>query len=79
MKTKNGKEHGTKWEIEWNGRKIKISVSKEDDSETETREYECQYPILFGYDVYDCEQVERILDEMIVKHANDGYSGIEEQ
>ena len=75
MKTNTGTEHGIKWETEWNGENIRITVSTEDGRKTETRYYSCKYPVVCGYDVYDCNKVEEMLDEMIVKYANDGYKG----
>lgn len=75
MKTNTGTEHGIKWQIEWNGENIRITVSTEDGSKTETRYYNCKYPVVCGYDVHDCNKVEEVLDEMIVKYANDGYKG----
>ena len=74
-KTNTGTEHGIKWKTEWDGENIRITVSTEDGRKTETRYYNCKYPVVCGYDVYDCNKVEEMLDEMIVKYANDGYKG----
>lgn len=35
------------------------------------------YRPIFGYDVSDNANVEKILDDLIVKYANDGYKGYE--
>lgn len=69
-----GTEHGVEWKIDSSKYDtIIVSVKSLAIGEGETREYKCTRKPIFGYDVEDTANVEKILDELIAKYADDGY------
>lgn len=69
-----GTEHGVEWKIDsLKFDPIVITVKSLSNGEEETKVYNCQHRPLFGYDVEDNANVEKILDELIIKYADDGY------
>lgn len=69
-----GTEHGVEWKIDSSKfDPIIISVKSLATGQGETREYNCTRKPIFGYDVEDTANVEKILDELIAKYADDGY------
>lgn len=71
-----GTEHGVEWKIDSSKfDPVVITVKSLTTGEEETKVYNCQYIPIFGYDVADNASIEKILDDLIVKYANDGYSG----
>ena len=73
----NGTEHGVEWVVDKSKfDPITIKVKSLTTGEEEEVVYNCQHKPIFGYDSADVEEAEKILDRLIVKHANDGYSGI---
>lgn len=71
-----GTEHGVQWEVDKTKfDPIIITVKSLTTNQKETVVYNCEYKPIFGYDVLDNANVEKILDDLIVKYANDGYSG----
>lgn len=76
-RVKTGIEHGVEWKIDSSKfDPVVISVKSLTTGEEETKVYNCQYRPIFGYDVADNANIEKILDDLIVKYANDGYSGM---
>lgn len=75
-KIKKGTEHGIEWEIDATKfDPILIIAKKTKTGEEERVIYQCQHKPIFGYDVDDVQAVEQILDDLIVKYADDGYQG----
>lgn len=69
-----GTEHGVEWKVDKSKfDPIIISVKSLTTGEEETEVYNCMYRPIFGYDVGDSENMEKILDDLIIKYANDGY------
>ena len=69
-----GTEHGVKWEI--NDSKfdpVVINVESLSTGIKETVVHNCSYKPIFGYDVFDINDIESKLDKLIEKYANDGY------
>ena len=73
-----GTEHGVEWKIDSTKLDpVIISVKSLTAGKEETAVYNCNYCPIFGYDVSDVAGVEKVLDNLIVKYANDGYKGKE--
>lgn len=69
-----GKEHGVEWKIDNSKfQEIIICVKSLTTGEEETKVYKCLHNPIFGYDVADNANIEKILDDLIIKYANDGY------
>lgn len=69
-----GTEHGVEWKIDSSKfDPIVITVKSLSTGEEESKVYYCQHRPIFGYDVEDNANVEKILDELISKYADDGY------
>lgn len=69
----NGVEHGVQWTIDDSRfNPIIITVENIKTSEKETVEHHLLYPnAIFGYDFMDIQEVERTLDGLIKKYADD--------
>lgn len=75
-----GTEHGVEWKIDSSKfDPVIISVKSLTTGEEETKVYNCQHRPIFGYDVADNANIEKILDDLIIKYANDGYKGAGEE
>lgn len=71
-----GTEHGVEWEIDSTQfDPIIISVKSTKTGKEEKIIYQCIYRPIFGHDMDDVRAVEKILDDLIVKYADDGYRG----
>ena len=76
-KVTKGTEHGVEWEIDATKfDPVIISVKSIKTGKEEKEIYKCQYKPIFGYDVCDTQEVNKILDDLIVKYADDGYKGL---
>lgn len=72
-----GTEHGVEWKIDSSKfDPVIITVKSLATGEEETKVYNRQYRPIFGYDVADNANIEKILDDLIIKYANDGYKGM---
>lgn len=61
-----GREGEIKYKVvQTKEREFLITVAK--GAEVHSQIYECQYPTLFGLDVFDSESIDGILDELIKK------------
>lgn len=47
------------------GEKVKIKVKNIETSQVDCEIYVCQYPIICGYDIFDYNEVEKILEKLI--------------
>lgn len=75
-----GTEHGVEWKIDsLKFDPVIISAKSLTTGEEETKVYNCQHRPIFGYDVEDNANIEKILDDLIIKYANDGYKGTGEE
>lgn len=75
-----GTERGVEWKIDSSKfDPVIISVKSLTTGEEETKVYNCQHRPIFGYDVADKANIEKILDDLIIKYANDGYKGTREE
>ena len=69
-----GIEHGVKWEIDMSKfDPIVISVKNIKTGKKENKVYNCIYKPICGYDILDIQNIEKILDDLIIKYANDNY------
>lgn len=71
---KTGTEHGVEWKVdESKFDPVIIYVKSIETGKEETKVYNCVYRPIFGYDVGDVANIEKILNDLIIKYANDGY------
>lgn len=69
-----GTEHGVDWKVDKSKfDPVIISVKSLTTGEEETKVYNCLYRPIFGYDVSDNANIEKILDDLIIKYADDEY------
>lgn len=77
---KTGTEHGVEWKIDSSKfDPVIISVKELSTGNEEIKHYNCEHRPIFGYDVSDVANINKILDDLIVKYANDGYKGMESE
>lgn len=66
-----GEENGVKWIVDPHGDVYIIVTHNTKTGEIRTKPYVCQHRPIFGLDVDDANEIERILAEMIVGAAED--------
>jgi len=63
-----GKENGLYWYLDWKGDNMIIHVEKENDSNIcLEKNYEFVHKPIFGFDCWDVNQINEILDSFINK------------
>lgn len=65
-----GFENGVEWEVDKSKfDPVVIIVKNRNTGKGENVVYNCQYSPIFGYDISDTNEIERILDNLINKYA----------
>lgn len=66
-----GFENGVDWEVDKSKfDPVVIIVKNRNTGKGENVVYNCQYRPIFGYDISDTNEIERILDNLINKYAD---------
>ena len=66
-----GFENGVDWEVDKSKfDPVVIIVKNRNTGKGENVVYNCQYRPIFGYDISDTNEIERILDSLINKYAD---------
>ena len=60
-----GSKNGLSWSLDAKGMCIYIKVVQDSTNKEFIKKYQCQYEPTWGYDVFDVNEVNKILDEMI--------------
>lgn len=67
-----GEENGIKWEVtEWKS-PADITIYDTNGNVLHTEKYQWEHEPVFGPDVYDCMEIDKILDRLIKKYSK-GY------
>lgn len=69
-----GFEHGVHYFIDSTHFDPIVIICFTENGEYESCVHNCMYKPIFGYDIADRNEVEKILDRLIAKYANDGYN-----
>ena len=67
----NGYEKGVDWQVDKSKfDPVVITVKNRNTGCGESVVYNCEYRPIFGYDVFDDNEIERILDDLINKYSD---------